>query len=195
MTPATVGDFDGATLTLDPETGFLTKSNNAVESSRDSRGCFVNGFESVSVFTVSVKLNVLKILLDTWNISKACSLSGVSRWTFTNHYAVDESFRQCVDEIHNRHVDAVDQVRHDVALKPSGAFDRMALLNAYRPEVYNPKVKIEVEHTVSREEGARRLNVLSHAVDAEIVDTVQKIKAQRARARRRQNPNGHGDPK
>jgi hypothetical protein len=197
-----IGNFTGHSLVVDPVSGFLIKSNHAVDRDvkRREDGTYAespfDGTESVLVFGPDQKLEFLRIASELWpNITAVCDRIGIDRDTYRNHYAVDEKFRRECDLIRDRTIDRIENVRMTVAHQPSGSFDRMCVLNAYRPEVYNPKVKIEIEHTVSREEGARRLNVLSQAVDAEIVDTVQKIKAQRARARRRQNPNGHGDPK
>lgn len=177
------GNFSGTSFdALDPETGFLTKSKVVAEVARRKDGTFDegNGSFRFPVFDVALKLRALNLLLDWWpNISKVCAMIGISKETFRNHYTADESFRQCVDEMRDRVIDHIEHRRMIVADTNAGSFDRMCVLNAYRAETYNPKVKIEVEHTLTVEEGRKRLDALSGAIDTEVVDTVRKIKAQR----------------
>jgi hypothetical protein len=45
------------------------------------------------------------------------------------------------------------------------------------PEVYNPKVQIEIEHKMSSNEAQARSTGIQDAIDAEVVETVKRIKA------------------
>jgi hypothetical protein len=190
-----------ANLDRDPVTGFLTKSNHAVESGpgvRSELGFYLPGHGVVRelVFDSDKKSELLKALEECWpGIGDACHAIGISTQTYYNHLAIDEAFRNAVNELKERMIGRIERMRMAVAQTPMGSFDRMCVLNAYRREIYNPKVQIEVEHKITADEGRRRLDALSHAVDVEIVDTVKKIKAQRQGKSRPQNPNGRGDTK
>jgi hypothetical protein len=167
------GNFNATSFVFDDETGFLSPSNAPLQ--RDREGSY--GVSPLSKFDVRRKLLVLSKLLDRWNISWACAQAGICRPTFLNHYSFDRSFAQCVDIIRYRKIDDVNEVRFDMSLKPSGSFDRMCLLNAYMPEVYNPKVQIEIEHKMSSNEAQARSTGIQDAIDAEVVETVKRIKA------------------
>jgi hypothetical protein len=182
-------EFSGVTLDVDPETKFLIKSNHAVRSDvgvRNELGQFVpgssGGYDRIPVFTCEKKLRVLNLLWDLWpDISHACSLVGISRLTFNNHLAVDKSFAECVEEMQERYIDRIERRRMLMADLPAGALDRMAVLNAYRRERYNPKTEIEVKHTMTSSEALERSRVIEASVDAEVIETVKRIKAQRPR--------------
>jgi hypothetical protein len=181
----------------DPVTGFLTKSNHGVDL-RDSKGFWLpgHGVVSESTFDSDKKSELLRALELNWpNIARSCHDIGISTQTYYNHLAIDQAFASAVNELKEIMICRIEQMRMKVADTPSGSFDRMCVLNAYRREIYNPKVQIEVQHTMTVDEGRRRLDALSHAVDAEVIETVQKIKSGRARTSRHQNPNSHDDPK
>lgn len=184
---AFVGDFNGATLTVvDDETG-LIKSNHGVDSEvkdvrRDVTGRYLvgvgSGYSPIPVFTIAKKLEVLNRLSEVWpNVSLACRLSGVSRQTFSNHMAIDKVLRECVEEFENRFVDDTEGVRFRLAQTTAGALDRMAVLNAYRRERYNPKTEIEIKHSMTPSEARESFRRMESAVDAEVVETVRRLKS------------------
>jgi hypothetical protein len=168
------GSFNANSLIEDEETGFLTQSLKCSEVQRVGS---LGGISPLSKFNVKQKLLILLKLLQRWNITWACSQVGISRYTFQNHYTLDKSFAQCVDMIRYRSIDDVNEVRFTVAKTHAGAFDRMCLLNAYMPEVYNPKIQVEVQHKMSSSEATARSTGIQDAIDAEVVETVKRIKA------------------
>lgn len=119
-------------------------------------------------------LNLLKTQYP--NVAAVCKAIGITRQTFTNHYEADIAFRRCVDEIKREHVDEINGVRYKVAKQEKGSFDRMCVLNAEMADVYNPKTQIEIKHTMSTEEIASRRNDWAGAVDAEVIETVKKMR-------------------
>lgn len=175
--PNFVGNFNGISLVEDDETGFLTAPDEPLHIGNLRYG---NGTSPLSLFTAVKKLQVIEFLRKRWNIARAMASIGLSRQTFNNHYAIDQHFRDCVDEIREGIVDDHEEVRFNVGRTASGSFDRMCVLNAYRAETYNPKTKIEIEHTMQPMEAKRRDGAVDRIVDAEIVETVKRVrKAQR----------------
>lgn len=174
--PKFVGNFTGSTLTvIDPDTGFIESPDMPAEVARLRYGNPALG--PISLFNGLKKAHALNLLRDHWpDITKVCESLGISRWTFTNHYNADEEFRRCVDEIKDKTIDGGHAVRMRVMMKDSGSFDRMCVLNAYMPETYNPKTKIEVEHTMQPMEARRRDSIIDKVVDAEIVESVKRVR-------------------
>jgi hypothetical protein len=180
LIPNLVGDFTGATLTVvDPDTGFIESPDMPAATARLRYGNPALG--PISVFHGLKKAHAINLLRDHWpDISKVCDMLGISRRTFNNHLAVDEAFRECVQELGTKRIDKIHNVRMEVAETKPGSFDRMCVLNAHMPELYNPKTKIEVSHTMEPMEARRREEVLGKVVNAEIVETVKRVrKAQR----------------
>lgn len=172
------------TLVKDPETGFLTAQSLGTQSGLKF---FMpgHGIQSESIFDPTRKQEFLKILSEMFpNISASCHSIGISRQTFRNHYEMDEVFRNAVDEIKNRKVDFIDGVRYEVAATKSGSFDRMCVLNAQRAETYNPKQTIEIQHTGTTVDAQARVKRMEQAIDAEVVETVARLKAAKKKASR-----------
>jgi hypothetical protein len=178
LTPAQnpIGDFTASTLIADPETGFL---GTALEPQVKT----ASGFGPRAVFTVAKKLTALNMLRDLWpDVPKVCEAIGISRWTWKNHLLVDESWRECVEDIQEKCVARIERVRMAVAQTPGGSFDRMCVLNAYRRELYNPKQVIEVQHSLTVEQTQQQRARMESAIDAEVVETVRRVKAARKKA-------------
>lgn len=172
--PNTIGNFTGDTLIQDSETGLLVSPDEPRSYAQLRNG---NGFSPLSVFSAVKKLQALNLLYDWYpDISKVCSMIGITRQTFTNHLAVDQVFRECVEEIKHRVIDRIHLVRMHVASTPAGSFDRMCVLNAHMPELYNPKTVIQIEHSMSAEQASKRDSRISDIIDAEVVETVRKAK-------------------
>lgn len=176
-----VGTFKGSTLVVDPVTGFLTApEHQEIGKAPNGQGMlnapgYVNG--PLAIFTATKKLEFLKLLeVEFPNYSKCAKAVGVSRWTFKNHYQVDKAFKMAVDEIIDSHVDDIETVRFRLAHSVKGPLDRMAILNAYRREIYNPDIKVQVTHEMSQEEAFKRSQRLGNIVDAQIVDKVKEQK-------------------
>jgi hypothetical protein len=176
--PRFTGTFTGITLVEDEETGMLTAPEKPMHFGQLRFG---NGTGPLSLFDVSKKLNFINYLYDCWpNLPLAARKVGINYETVKNHLKIDEMFAKCVDAVKDRVIGDVHQVRMDVARTKPGSFDRMCVLNAHMPELYNPKTKIEVSHTMEPMEARRREAMLSKVVDAEIVETVKRVrKAQR----------------
>lgn len=168
-----IGDFIGNNLIEDDDTGFLMSPVKPVSVGNVR---FANGTSPLSLFTPLKKLQVLNFLMNRWNISRAMAFVGLTRQTFTNHYTIDQSFRECVDDVREKFVDQIDEVRFETASKPSGSFDRMCVLNAYRRETYNPKIQVEIEHTVNPDQAMKRDTTVSNVIDAEVIETIRKAK-------------------
>ena len=172
--------FSASTLVEDPETGFLVS-----KQSQDPVGLQANGRSKVGpgngpllVFDAKKKQEFLGHLMILFpDISECAKLVGITRQTYRNHYNVDKKFREYVDEIAEIHVDRVEAERFRMALAgKSGALDRMAVLNAYRRERYNPSIQVEVQHKMTADESLRRSKQLGNVIDAEIVNRVHELK-------------------
>lgn len=169
---------------VDSDVDVRRKDVKTLESRREPRrnalGQWVEqGYEvqAVQVLTLAKKLEIINRLHDLWpNISLACRLSGVSKLTFNNHLALDRSFRECVDEFRESRIDGVEAFRFQIAKSAAGALDRMAVLNAYRPDIYKPKLEVEVKHTMSRDEASDGYKRMTQSVDAEIVETFKRLR-------------------
>jgi hypothetical protein len=172
------GNFTGLHFRQDPDTGFL-------EADPELAKTFDYGAQASATFNGFKKAQFLNALYDCWpNVSKACARVGISRWTFNNHYGADEAFKSCVDLIREKVIDHIDNVRMAVAQTPSGSFDRMCVLNAYRRELYNPKQVIEVQHSLTIEQTQAQRARMESAIDAEVVETVRRVKAARRKESR-----------
>lgn len=170
--PNPSGNFTGDTLVEDPETGFLVAPE---EPKHYGNLRFGNGSGPLSLYTAKKKLQTLLFLMKRWNLSAAARSVGLTRQTLMNHLSIDDVFRECVENIRECFVDDIDEVRFNVASKASGSFDRMCVLNAYRRSTYNPKVQIEVEHTLTGQTDKRDKAIVG-AIDAEVIETVSRAK-------------------
>jgi hypothetical protein len=173
-TPKFVGTFTGDTLVPDSETGLLTDS---LAISRDRGLRYGNGCSPLSKFNAAKKLQFLNYLCDYWPDLSLCARKvGISIQTVRNHMAIDTVLADCVEEFRSKFIDGVHATRIRVALKDSGAFDRMTVLNAHMSELYNPKIKVEVEHTMNPEVARRRNEQVNQVIDAEVIETVRRAK-------------------
>lgn len=175
--PAT-GNFTGSTLVVDPATGFLTSPDHQeIDRAINGQGRVGEGNGPLSVFIASKKIDFLSHLMELFpNYSECSKRCGITRATFKNHYDIDKKFKACVDEIANAFVDRVEHKRFELAIQDKGALDRMAVLNAYRREIYNPDIKVQVSHEMGADEAARRSQRLGNVVDAQIVEKVREQK-------------------
>jgi len=157
--------IDPETQMLDPDPSLLPKSEWGVVHPK-------------YIFGIRQKLKLFSLLLSEWNLTKAASAVGTTLETIHNHRLSDPMFDNVLIEIHERHVEDIDTVRHSIAKSGRfGALDRMATLNAFRREIYNPTQQIEITHA-RPEEVEGRFDKTLQAVDAEIVEIVKTRKVE-----------------
>lgn len=154
----------GSQLVEDPETGFLYYPNEDPALIKGS-------------FGIERKKKYLEALRRHWpNFSLARKELGLRSSTIREHSAVDVKFAEAIKEIETEMVDQVEGKVMEFAQLPKNFMDRIALLRAYRGELYNPVQK--VQHLASRmapeELATRRVN-LAKVVDAEVVQVSESI--------------------
>lgn len=127
------GGMTGTSLVVDHETGFLTPGD----------GYRYEGF------TIDKKLRFLELAPEFWpHVTRICQAVGISRYTYANHYKLDERFRELVDAARDHALDEAEAAMRSNSIRPGGFMDRIALLKAYRPERWNPEHKVSVTHDV-----------------------------------------------
>jgi len=155
---STVGN-DGRSLVKDPETGYLVDPSNAINSFSPERKIeFIKNAESLFP-----------------NVTAVCELIGISKATFKNHLILDEKFRNEIERIKEKAIDRVEKHMFDFSSNPKNFMDRIAIMRAYRGELYNPKQQITVTHEVSREEAFKRQQQLYNVVDVELVKATEEV--------------------
>lgn len=121
-------------MAVDPETGLMVNTD---------------GYKLVG-FTLPKKLQFLELAPLHWpHISRLCELVGITRQTFSNHYKIDEKFRELVDAGRELALDEAENAMRVNSIRPGGFMDRIALLKAYRPERWNPEHRLTVTHDVT----------------------------------------------
>lgn len=142
----------------DPETGYLYAPQ-------------INGF------TLEKKKKFVESLRECWpNMTKARREAGVNAETLRNHLRVDKRFAEDVEEIKLAVVDHVEGKVVEFASNPKNFMDRIAVLRAYRGELYNPVQKVQhVGAQLSPQDLERRRINLAKVVDAEVVKVSESI--------------------
>jgi hypothetical protein len=147
----------------DPETGFLTPGPNY-------RGPKYN------IFDLNRKKEFVTIAKELYpNISAICQAVGISTGTFDNHYILDEGFRTAIEAVKRAAIDTVEGTMFQFAKRPGCFMDRIAIMRAYRGELYNPKQTIVHEKAFTPEQAVARKVQLATVVDAELVEVNDKI--------------------
>lgn len=157
---ASLPSITGAGLITDPKTGYLTPTG----------GSAYHGFNAKK------KQNFCRLAETMWpNVTAICKKIGIDRNTFTNHYLVDPLFKQHIDAFKEALCDNVEADMVGYAKEKANYLDRITILRAHRPEVYDPAKKVIMQHQRTHDEDAtaRRLADTRKFVDAEIVQPEQ----------------------
>lgn len=125
-------------------------------------------------FTPSDKQKFIDELPAHWpNITAACEAVGITRQTYTAHLAIDEKFRMDCQAVVDSKVDELEARFWEFGKRPKNYMDRITVARAYRPEVYDPAKKVQLEVTHHSEMSDAQADELARraagAVDAEIV--------------------------
>jgi hypothetical protein len=162
------GDLVGSQLVPDPKTGFLQFVPQVDQLGMGGKG------GSVAVgFTSEKKLKFLEVLSTCWpNVTKAARTIGVSRKTVVSHLQIDVKFAECFQEIVDEKMDEVEghMMRH--AKSPKQYMDRITLLRANRPQIYDPAKRLIIERGGEREtadQAKARMVRVQDAVDTDVV--------------------------
>jgi hypothetical protein len=144
-----------ASLEVDPVTGYLEATNTSQPNS----------------FNVKRKVEFIKLATILWpNLQAVCDEVGISRQTLNNHRAVDVQFENDLADIRERKMDRIEGKTFEFAEHPKQVIDRMAVLRAYRGDIYNPKQTISVEHKITQEVAYQKREALAGVIDGEIVE-------------------------
>lgn len=153
-----VGDSNGNSMVKDEKTGYMVATNKANVNSENH-------------FSIERKLNFVELCKQHWpNIHKVLLEVGISYGTYKNHLLLDPKFNKDLEAIREAKVDQVEGNVFAFANRPANFMDRMAILRAYRGDLYNPVQKIQqvgAELTPQQAE-ARKIN-LATVVDAEVI--------------------------
>lgn len=147
----------GTDLTLDPVTGYMEPA----------------GGYQLSGFGGTKKAAFIELArAGMWpNVTKICDKIGITRVTFSNHLKFDPLFAQHVQELKDALCDNVEADMAGYAKEKANYLDRITILRAHRPDVYDPAKKVIMQHQRQQDENAtaRRLAETRNFVDAEIV--------------------------
>jgi len=93
----------------------------------------------------------LQYFAQSFNITKCAHKAGVSRQAVYQTIEQDEEFRKQFNEIKQAYLDTIEEASLYVSLQKDarGFNDRKLLLQAHRPEVYNPKTQVEINQTLT----------------------------------------------
>lgn len=154
-------NWNGNNLVRDPGTGFL------YDPVRTGPG----------IFTLEKKTLAVQEAANHWpNVGKICDVAGVSRKTFMVHYSLDPVFKDKIDEIRERKVDGVEEVLFTAAMQPKNFMDRIAALRAHRGDIYNPGIKVDVNHhSLDPREAAERRVALAKVIDVDIIKVNEQV--------------------
>lgn len=113
-------------------------------------------------------------LLPAWypNVWKVCALVGIHKVTVDKHLERDVEFSNAVNDIIEQQMDRVEGYMFDQAFTPKGFLDRIAMLKAHRPEKWNPKSQVVIEHKTSSESTEASRHVLETVIaeDAAVIE-------------------------
>ena len=127
------GNITGASLVVDPDTGFLMSTS---------------GY-SLEGFSPTKKIKAVALAYEFWpHIARICESVGIHRNTFTNHYKLDKKFCESIDDARERALDDAESAMRARSMAPGGFMDRIALLKAYRPERWDREHRVSITHDV-----------------------------------------------
>lgn len=154
--------FTGNDLIEDPKTGYLqTTGGNALSG--------FNGKKKTAFIRLGRE--------GMWpNVMEICKKVGISRATFSNHLLIDPLFAQHIQELKDTLCDNVEADMAGYAKEKANYLDRITILRAHRPEVYDPAKKVIMQHARAQQDEdatARRLAETRNFVDAELVQPAQ----------------------
>src|SRR5580765_5430197 len=90
---ALTSNIQGTDFVTDPETGFLVSS----------------GGYALAGFNPQKKLRFIELAEEFWpNITAICAGVGIHRQTYSNHYKLDDKFRELVDAARERALDEAE---------------------------------------------------------------------------------------
>ena len=147
----------GTELAIDPVTGYLepTESNKFAGFTGTKKAAFIELARA-----------------GMWpNVTAICEKVGITRGTFSNHIKLDPLFAQHVQELKDALCDNVEADMAGYAKEQRNYLDRITILRAHRPEVYDPAKKVIMQHERKHDERetTERLAQTRNFVDAEIV--------------------------
>lgn len=152
-----------AKMVRDPETGFLASMHTA------------NG-QAEMYFTIPKKKAFVALAKKLYpNMSAVCKEVGISVQTYKNHYQVDEAFHNAIEEIKEAAIDKIESHMFLYAGNKQNFMDRIAIMRAYRGEIYNPKSTVTFKHEISPDEASRRRVALAEVVDADVISASQEV--------------------
>ena len=162
MANVIIGELNGNNCILDPQTGYL-----------EAKGGY-----SLSGFTAAKKTAFIRLGREgMWpNVMEICKKVGISRATFSNHLLIDPLFAQHVQELKDTLCDNVEADMAGYAKEKANYLDRITILRAHRPEVYDPAKKVIMQHSRNQQDEdatSRRLAETRNFVDAELVKPEQ----------------------
>lgn len=148
----------------DEETGFLVPTDRCTNSID-------------RLFNLEKKIKFLELAEVMWpNIHAVCKEMKMSVTTYKNHMLMDAKFAECMEIIKQAKVDMVEGNVFTFSQRPANFMDRMAILRAYRGELYNPVQKVQhVGNELSKDEVFKRRANLATVVDAEVVQASSEV--------------------
>ena len=172
LPPAIAAQNPFGGMVKDPETGYLIPGKLLGKEETGSSSFF---------FTPDKKALFIKLASKYFpNIMKVCREVGVSKDTYTAHFKIDEKFRNEMEEIKREKVDAVEENVFHFSGFRQNFMDRIAILRAYRGELYNPQSVMTIRHEISQAESEVWRAALATVVDAEIVNSSAEVLAMEA---------------
>lgn len=120
----------GATLKVDPETGYMVAGANY----------------SLTGLQPKHKIKFLEAFRECGDFGQSAKSTGFNRNTFTEHLNIDEKFRDDFKIVLESIGDELEGVMLNRAKHPNGFMDRIAWLRAHRPGKYNPRTVIVHEN-------------------------------------------------
>jgi hypothetical protein len=98
--------------------------------------------------SAELKAKLVEIYRETGNLYKSCQLIGLDPRVMRWHQANDDAFKAELDRARQDICDRAEGYVVEYMARPSNVVDRMAWLRAYRPGIWNPERRIEVQHNI-----------------------------------------------
>jgi len=151
---------------IDPETGYILPLYN----NRNANGL------CPSYFTPEKKKKFVQIAKDMFpDITSICEMFEISRMTYNVHYQIDKKFRDDMDAIKEKKIDSVEKNMFNFSANPKNFMDRIAILRAYRGDLYNPKMTVMHQKSISDDEASKRRINLENVIDAEVISSSAEV--------------------
>lgn len=145
--------YNGNSMEVDPETGFLTPSKNYKDTG----------------FTIDQKKLSLEMLKEKFNVGKVCKAIGVNRSHFFLVLQHDPAFAKAYREIKEMHLDDIAETMYDRAKKPNGTLPGIFLLKTQRRKEYGDITVISHESKIPVDQLLSRLEESGELINAEEV--------------------------